>query len=156
MIVRIGRRLAEIESVRFLVIGGGNTLFGVADSFVMVKLMMLIFPSQPKTTATVAIAISSAINIGVSFLTYKWFVFRTRGNYLKEYLRSLLIYLPNLALSTLAVAPLATLLQRWIRQEKASVYTAISIIVVAGIIFSFFGHKNVTFRQTNGVEESSR
>ena len=156
MIVRIGRRLAAIESVRFLVIGGGNTLFGVADSFVMVKLMMLIVPSQPKTMATVAIAISSAINIGVSFLTYKWFVFRTRGNYLKEYLRSLLIYLPNLALSTLAVAPLATLLQRWIRQEKASVYTAISIIVVAGIVFSFFGHKNVTFRQTNGVEESSR
>lgn len=156
MIVRIGRRLADIESVRFLVIGGCNTLFGVADSFVMVKLIMLIVPSQPKTMATVAIAISSAINIGVSFLTYKWFVFRTRGNYLKEYLRSLLIYLPSLALSTLAVAPLATLLRHWIGQEKTSVYTAIAIIVVAGIIFSFFGHKNVTFRQANGAEESSR
>jgi putative flippase GtrA len=156
VIVKIGRRLAEIESVRFLVIGGFNTLFGIVDSFVMVKLALLIVPSQPKTMGTVAIAVSSVINIGVSFLTYKWFVFRTKGNYLKEYLRSLLIYLPNLAASTLAVAPLATILRRWIGHEKGSVYAAIAIIVVAGIVFSFFGHKNVTFRQTDGAEESGR
>ena len=156
MIVRIGRRLAEIESVRFLAIGGFNTLFGVADSLVMVKLMLLIVPTQPKTMGTVAIAISSVLNIGVSFLTYKWFVFRTKGNYLKEYLRSLLIYLPNLAASTLAVAPLTTLLRRWIGQEKAAVYAAIGIIVIAGIIFSFFGHKNVTFRKGNEPEETVR
>lgn len=156
MIVNIGRRLAEIESVRFLVIGGFNTLFGVMDSLLMVKLLLLMVPSQPKTMATVAIAISSAINIGVSFLTYKWFVFRTQGNYLKEYLRSLLIYLPNLALSTLAVAPLATLLRHWIGQEKAAVYAAIAIVIVVGIVFSFFGHKNVTFRHKSAAEESSR
>lgn len=156
MIVKIGRRLAEIESVRFLVIGGFNTLFGIVDSFVMVKLALLIVPSQPKTMGTVAIAVSSVMNIGVSFLTYKWFVFRTKGNYLKEYLRSLLIYLPNLAASTLAVAPLASLLRRWIGHETTSVYAAIGIVVVAGIVFSFFGHKNVTFRQTGKAEDSGR
>lgn len=154
MIVRIGRRLAEIESVRFLVIGGLNTLFGIADSLVMVKLMLLIVPTHPKTMGTVAIGLSSMINIGVSFLTYKWFVFRTKGNYLKEYLRSLLIYLPNLAVSTLALAPLATVLRRWIGRESTAVYAAIGIIVIAGIIFSFFGHKNVTFRQTGGNAEA--
>ena len=156
MIVKIGRRLAEIESVRFLVIGGFNTLFGIVDSFVMVRVALLIVPSQPKTMGTVAIALSSILNIGVSFLTYKWFVFRTKGNYLKEYLRSLLIYLPNLAASTLAVAPVATVLRRWVGHEKTAVYGAIAIIVVAGIVFSFFGHKNVTFRQTNGAGESGR
>ena len=147
MLVRIGRRLAEIQSVRFLVIGGFNTLFGVANSFAMVRLMVWLWPGQPKTMGTIAIAISSMVNIGFSFLTYKWFVFRTKGNYLKEYLRSLLIYLPNLALSTLALAPLAAVLKRWTGHEQGSLYAAVAIIVGVGIVFSFVGHKNVTFRQ---------
>ena len=147
MIVRIGKRLAEIESVRFLVIGGLNTLFGVVNSLAMVRLLLWLRPDQPKTMGTVGMATSSLINIGFSFLTYKWFVFRTKGNYVKEYLRSLMIYLPNLAASTLAVAPLAALLRRWTGHDRGSVYGAAAIIVIAGIVFSFFGHKNVTFRQ---------
>lgn len=152
MIVRIGKRLAEIESVRFLVIGGFNTLFGVVNSLAMVRLMLWLRPNQPKTMGTVGIAISSVINIGFSFLTYKWFVFRTKGNYLKEYLRSLTIYLPNLAASTLAVAPLAAVIRRWTGHDRGSVYGAVAIVVIAGIVFSFFGHKNVTFRQNGRAE----
>ena len=141
-----------MESVRFLVIGGCNTLFGVVNSFAMVRLMLWLRPDQPKTMGTVAIALSSVINIGFSFLTYKWFVFRTKGNYLKEYLRSLLIYLPNLAASTLAVAPLTAVLKRWTGHDRGSVFAAALIIVVAGIVFSLLGHKNVTFRQEGRAE----
>jgi putative flippase GtrA len=141
-----------MESVRFLVIGGCNTLFGVVNSLAMVQLMLWLRPDQPKTMGTVAIALSSVINIGFSFLTYKWFVFRTKGNYLKEYLRSLLIYLPNLAASTLAVAPLTAVLKRWTGHDRGSVYGAVVIIVIAGIVFSFFGHKNVTFRRDGRAE----
>lgn len=143
----MGRRLAESQPVRFVVVGGFNTVFGVVDSFVLLKLLLWLRPDQPKTMGTVAMAASSVINIAFSFLTYKWFVFRTKGNYLKEYLRSLTIYLPTLALNTFLVAPLAALLKRWTGREHASVYGAMGIILTVTIVFSFFGHKRVTFRQ---------
>jgi putative flippase GtrA len=154
VIVKAGKRLAEIQSVRFLVIGGGNTLFGVADTFVVLKLLLLLRPDQSKLMATVAMALSSMINIGFSFLTYKWFVFRTKGNYGKEYLRSLTIYLPSLALNTFLVAPLALLLHRWTGYDHGSVYLAMGIILTVTIVFSFFGHKHISFRQDGNSGES--
>ena len=141
--------------MRFLVIGGCNTLFGVADTFLLLKVLLWFRPDEPKTMGTVAMAVSSVINIGFSFLTYKWFVFRTKGNYLTEYVRSLTIYLPSLALNTFLVAPLAALLKRWTGRDHASVYGAMAIILTVTIVFSFFGHKRVTFRQdgsANGDE----
>jgi len=142
----LSRRLAEMQSFRFLVIGGCNTLFGIADTFVLLKVLLMMRPGEPKLMGTVAMAGSSIINIAFSFLTYKWFVFQTKGNYLREYLRSLTIYLPSLALNTLLVAPLAALLKRWTGYERGSVYMAMGAILVCTITFSFFGHKHVSFR----------
>jgi putative flippase GtrA len=147
VIVKAGRRLAQVQSVRFLVIGGCNTLFGIADTFVLLRLLLLLRPDQPKLMATVAMAASSIINIGFSFLTYKWFVFRTEGNYMREYLRSLTIYLPSLALNTLLVAPLAAVLKRLTGYDAGSVYLAMGAILMVTIVFSFFGHKHVSFKQ---------
>lgn len=155
MIVKLSKRLAEIQSVRFLVIGGGNTLFGVADTFLVLKLLFMLHPGQPKLMGTIAMAASSMINIGFSFLTYKWFVFCTKGNYLKEYLRGLTIYLPSLALNTFLVAPLAALLHRWTGYDHGSVYMAMGIILTFTIVFSFFGHKHVSFRQDGSAGEGT-
>lgn len=135
------------QPLRFLVAGGFNTLFGIADTLLIAKLFLHLNPAQPKLMGTVAMGVASMINIAFSFLSYKWFVFRTKGNYLQEYLRSLTIYLPSLALNTLAVAPLSALLRRWTGQERASVYEAMAIILTFTIIFSFFGHKHVSFKQ---------
>jgi putative flippase GtrA len=151
VIAKTSRRLAEMQSVRFVVVGGLNTVFGVIDSFVLLKVLLWLRPDEPKTMGTVAMAASSVINIAFSFLTYKWLVFRTKRNYLKEYLRSLTIYLPSLALNTLLVAPLAAALKRWTGREHTSVYAAMGIILTATIVFSFFGHKRVTFRQNGNA-----
>jgi putative flippase GtrA len=147
VIQKLSKRLAEAQSVRFLVAGGFNTLFGVADTFVMLKLALLVNPAHPKLMGTVAMAVSSVLNIAVSFLTYKWFVFKTQGNYAPEFLRSLTIYLPTIALNTLLVAPLTTVFQRWTGNQRGSVYMAMATILSFTIVFSFFGHKRVTFRQ---------
>lgn len=153
MIVKISKRLAEIQSFRFLVIGGCNTLFGIADTFVLLKLLLLLRPSEPKLMGTAAMAVSSIINIGFSFLTYKWFVFQTKGNYRREYLRSLTIYLPSLALNTFLVAPLALVLKRWTGYDRGSVYMAMGTILTVTIVFSFFGHKHVSFKQDGTPRE---
>jgi putative flippase GtrA len=147
VIRKLSARLAQTQSVRFLVAGGFNTLFGVTDTFLLLKLALLIGPTHPKSMGTVAMAVSSVLNIAVSFLTYKWFVFRTKGNYAAEFLRSLTIYLPTIALNTLLVAPLAAVFQRWTGSQRSSVYMAMAAILSVTIVFSFFGHKRVTFRQ---------
>ena len=147
MIRKLSKRLAEVQSVRFLAAGGFNTLFGVADAFLLLKLSLLAIPTHPKFMGTVAMAVSSVVNIAFSFLTYKWFVFRTKGNYVPEFLRSLTIYLPTIALSTLLVAPLTAVFQRWTGNQRGSVYMAMAALLSFTIVFSFFGHKRVTFKQ---------
>jgi len=47
-------------------------------------------PAQPALTASIAFVFATVINVNSPFLGYKWFVFRTQGNYLREYRRSLL------------------------------------------------------------------
>ena len=150
MIRKVGKRLAEAQSFRFLVVGGFNTLFGVADSLLLLKLLLMAVPTQPKLMGTVAVAASSVINIAFSFLTYKWFVFRTRGNYLREYLRSLTVYLPSLAINTLLIAPLAVVFKRWTGYERGSVYMAMVTLLSCTIVLSFFGHKHISFKQKTG------
>ena len=137
----------ERQPLRFLVAGGFNTLFGIADTLLIAKLFLHFNPGEPKLMGTIAMGIASMTNIVFSFLTYKWFVFKTKGNYLREYLRSLTIYLPSLALNTLMVAPLAALLRRWTAQERGAVYMAMGLILTFTIVFSFFGHKHVSFKQ---------
>ena len=146
VISKVGRRLAEMQSVRFLFIGGCNTLFGIADTFVLTRLFLAIDPSHAKSMGTAAMAVSSVMNVGFSFLTYKWFVFKTHGNYRSEFLRSLTIYGPTIAMNTLLVAPLAAVVQQWAGQH-AAVYIAQAVILGFTILFSFFGHKRVTFQQ---------
>jgi putative flippase GtrA len=140
-------KVAGGQPVRFLIAGGVNTLFGIADTFVMLHVGLLLVPGHPKAMGTAAMALSSIVNIGFSFLTYKWFVFRTRGHYGPEFLRSLTIYLPSLALNTLMVAPLTAVLERWVGPGRGAVYLAMASILSFTIVFSFFGHKRVTFRQ---------
>jgi putative flippase GtrA len=141
------KRLAEKQPVRFLAAGGFNTLFGVADTFLLTKLLLMVSPSHAKWMGTAAMALSSVINTCVSFLTYKWFVFHTKDNYGQEFLRSLTIYLPMMALNTLMVAPLATVIQHLTGYDHGSVYLAMGVILCFTIVFSFLGHKRVTFRQ---------
>jgi len=99
------------EALRFLIAGGSNTLFGIADTFFFTWLFTHALPAHLELGITLATLIATVTNITVSFLTYKWFVFRTDGNYLREYARSFVVYGPSLLL-TLALAPLlATILK---------------------------------------------
>ena len=52
-----------------------------------------------------AILLASVINITVSFLGYKWFVFKTKGNYLREWWRCLLVYSGGIALGLVLLPP---------------------------------------------------
>lgn len=137
------------EGARFLVAGAANTLFGIADTFFWTWLLVRGFPGRPATMTMLATLVSTVLNITVSFLSYKLFVFRSSGNYLREYGRSLLIYLPSLALSILAVGPLALVFARWLPRPQLAPYAAQACIVAVAILPQFLGHKHFTFRKAN-------
>lgn len=135
------------EALRFLIAGAGNTLFGIADTFFCTWLLVRLNPAHPAVMTSAATLVSTVVNITVSFLSYKWFVFRSKGHYLAEYGRSMLIYLPSLLVSMTAVGPLAAMFAHWLPRPKLAPYAAQACIVAVAVVPQFIGHKKFTFRK---------
>ena len=143
----LSERIPKGEALRFLIAGAGNTVFGICDTFLLTWLCVHASPAHAATMTSVAAFASTIVNITVSFFTYKWFVFRTRGNTWAEYRRGFLIYVPSLLLSTFAVGPLAAVLAHFIPRPQLAPYAAQACIIAVAIVPQFLGHKNITFRK---------
>ena len=144
------RLLADHHSrgqlLRYVVVGAWNTLFGYGCFFLLVRLFLHFLPSQPALSASIALVFATVINVTVSFLGYKWFVFRTQGNYLREYRRSLLVYLPSLTFSAIAIAPLTGLLRLVPYLKAEAPYVAGAALAAFNLVASFLGHKHISFK----------
>lgn len=144
---RLLDRIPRGEGLRFLLAGASNTLLGMADTFLLTWVFIRLRPDHAATMTSVAAAVSMCVNITISFLTYKWFVFHTKGNYWREYSRSFVVYVPSLLLSTFAVGPLAALLAHWLPRASLAPYAAQACIIAVAIVPQFLGHKKITFRK---------
>jgi putative flippase GtrA len=92
LIKRIAQHIPSDQLIRYLVVGAWNTLFGYGCFFLFVRLFLHLMPSQPLLGASAASVVSTVINITVSFVGYKLFVFKSRGKFLYEYARSFLVF----------------------------------------------------------------
>lgn len=133
--------------MRYLVVGAWNTLFGYGCYFLLVRLFLRVLPTPPSITASIALVVATVINITVSFLGYKWFVFRTRGNYWREYLRSMTVYLPSLFLNAVVIAPLTAIFRSFHPIRNQAPYIAGALLTGVTVILSFFGHKHISFKR---------
>jgi putative flippase GtrA len=106
-----------------------------------------LFPANPAMMTGVAYVSAAFVNISVSFLGYKWFVFRTKGNYLIEYSRSFSVYLPTLAINAVAIAPLTILLRRATPFPRQAPYVAGAVLMIITVVLSFLGHRHISFRR---------
>jgi putative flippase GtrA len=132
--------------VRYLLVGAWNTLFGYGCFFLLVKVFLHVLPARPALTASIASVVATIVNVTVSFLGYKWFVFRTHGNYWREYSRSMLVYLPSLVLNAVAIAPLTEALRLVPSVKTEAPYIAGAALAVITVVASFFGHKHISFK----------
>jgi len=139
------------QFVRYIVVGGFNTVFGYA----LFALLTWSFKGLGPYNYMYAAVLGNVIAISVAFLGYKWFVFRTRGNYLIEWMRCFGVY-GGSALISLAGLPILVLILRHVLHRPGQApYLAGALLMMVTVLFSFFGHKNFSFRQKD-VEEDAK
>ncbi|MES2393192.1 MAG: GtrA family protein [Acidobacteriota bacterium] len=140
---------------RYLCVGIFNTIFGPTLFFVF---NYLINRRHIPASYMYAAVFSNLISITVAYLGYKFFVFRTKGNYLREWIKAMGVYgtamIPTLVALPFLVHLFARILphqlsgfHRSISGKDAAPYVASLALTCFTIVYGFFGHKNVTFRE---------
>jgi len=147
MIGGLTRHIPPGQFLRYILVGVWNTIFGYTCFILFTWLFIRLLPANPAMMTSAAYMLAAFVNISVSFLGYKWFVFRTKGNYLLEYLRSFTVYLPTIAINAIAIAPLTVLLRHTTPFPQEAPYVAGGILMVIAVVLSFLGHRHISFRQ---------
>jgi putative flippase GtrA len=163
--------------VRYLCVGAFNTLFGYITFAIALTLLNGILPQRfVYLTVVVASVISTPVNITVAYFGYKFFVFKTRGNYLLEWLKAFAVYGTSMIPGLVALSALTRLLQSVFHRHSAALHTALAsfeshlhgrplttlqhlatgkamagyiagaVVIGFSTIYSFVGHKKVTFK----------
>jgi putative flippase GtrA len=165
------------QFARYLCVGVFNTLFGYICFAVVLTLLSAALPDRLLyLTVILASILSTPLNITVAYFGYKFLVFRTKGNYLGEWLKCFAVYGTGMIFGLVALSALTRFLQSMIHGHAASLHIFLSAVerhlsgrplallqhiatgramagyiagaVVIGVstIYSFVGHRQVTFR----------
>jgi putative flippase GtrA len=141
-LTRLTSHIPPGQFLRYLLVGGWNTIFGYGTYALFTALLM----PRIRFGYIYASVFSSLLNITVAYLGYKFFVFKTQGNYLAEWLRCILVYgsgmLPGLLLLPLLVEGL----HYGFHLERSGPYIAGALVMGLTVTYSFFGHKYFSFR----------
>jgi putative flippase GtrA len=140
------------EKLRFLVVGGWNTVFGMAALWVLERLI----PYGPGSVMGVAIGLVAAkqvvlatawiVGVTHNLFTFKLLVFRTKGDWLREYARMYVTYAGMFVIQSVAVQ----LLSAWLGW---SLFLANLPTLAIVTVVSYLGHKHFTFRGPEDVLE---
>lgn len=136
--MKIIKYLAESLKFRYIIAGGWNTFFGYG-------LMILIY-ERFKDQAHILIlsAFCNVIAITMSFFTYKFFVFRTRGSWIGEWMRSFAVYGSAAVLSM-------TMLWIFVDFMYMNILLAQALATVFVAAASYIGHAAYTFKKSGGT-----
>ena len=120
------------RKIRYLMAGGWNTVFGYVVSLLLYYLL-----NQYMHIIAIGL-IAHFFAISMAFLTYKVFVFRTKGNWWKEYRRSYLVYGYSIFVSIGML---------WLMVDYMAVpfWFAQGLIILITVILSYIGHSRFTF-----------
>jgi putative flippase GtrA len=128
---------------RYVLIGAGNTLFGYGTFALFTALLDSVFAHG----YILASVIASLLNITFSYLGYKFFVFKTRGNYLREWARCVAVYGTGILLGVVLLPIVVYLLRRGTGIGASAPYIAGALLMGFNVIYGFLGHKKFSFRQ---------
>lgn len=121
------------QKIRYLIIGGWNTLFGYG------VFSGLYFWLSGNIHYLVILSLSYIISITNTYIGYKLFVFRTKGNILREYFRFYLVYGVSFLVNLASLPFLLEILH-------LNMYVAQALITLLTVIGSYVLHKNFSFK----------
>jgi putative flippase GtrA len=123
----------KTKELRYILAGTWNTIFGYFTS-------LLIYDSFHVFLHILFIGLmANILNISMSFLTYKFFVFRTKNHWLNEYLRFYIIY-GGVALISLCILWFA------VDYLKIPFWIAQALVTSLGVLILYIGHDRFTFK----------
>ena len=131
-----------LEFIRYALVGGFNTVFGYS----IFVLLNWSFTGLGSYSYMYAAVLANLIAVTVAFLAYKWFVFRTSGNYLAEWVRCVGVYGSSIVIGLVGLPILVPILRRNLQKPELASYIAAALMTVVTMVFSFVGHKNISFR----------
>jgi putative flippase GtrA len=127
---------------RYVLVGAWNTMFGYGTFALFTAVLNRTVPHSYMWASL----LSSLLNITVAYLGYKWFVFRTKGNYLREWMCCVAVYSGGIVVGLIALPVLVFLIRRNTRFFVQAPYIAGALLSVFVVIYSFLGHKHFSFR----------
>ena len=142
------RILPKGEVIRFLMVGGGNTAFSIALQAAFGALFTWLYPHASQSwIAIAAVLVATPFGVTFSFLGFKHFVFRTKGNYLKEWVRCFAVYGPTIP-AAIVIVGLATKFYEATplphQYAKDAAFVTNSAIIA---VYSYLGHKRFSFKR---------
>jgi len=138
---RLLRHFPPGQFGRYLVVGVCNTVFGYS---VYAGLTLLFTPHLPFPYLFASV-ISSIANISFSYLNYKFFIFRTKGNYFRELVRCFVVYGGAMSAGVFLLPPTIYLVRLLSAADKSAPYIAGALITGATVVAGFLAHKNFSF-----------
>lgn len=126
---------------RYLLVGLWNTVFGYGTFAILTAVLDRYVPASYMAASLLA----SLLNITVSFLGYKWFVFKTRGGYLREWARCVMVYSGSILLGLALLPPAVFLVTFMTGNSGTAPYIAGALLLVLNVVLSFLGHRRFTF-----------
>lgn len=129
-------RIVRDEKVRFLAVGGTNTVVGF---LLFAAFQYWIFRDIP-FGYLISLVLSYAIAIVLAFILYRRFVFRVSGHVVRDFIRFVGVYAVSIGINFLALPVLV---------EFAGIppVLAQAIVLVCTTVVSFLGHKYFSFRR---------
>jgi putative flippase GtrA len=130
-------RLIRDQRIRFLAVGGVNTVVGYG---LFAAFNQWVFAHVPFGYLA-SLVVSYAIAIILAFFLYRRFVFVVQGNLLVDFLRFVSVYVLSIGINLVALPILVELVH-------LPPLLAQAIILVVTTVISFVGHRYFSFRRS--------
>lgn len=137
------------QKIRFLLVGGFNT----TTSFILYYLFLYLTEGREQ----ISLLLMNIININISVITMRYYVFQSQGNFKQEYLKGVSSYIVLYFINTGLLAFFVRMIHikeklspQSILQEVPNLDKAIAQLCCIAIItvLTFFVHKYFSFRKT--------
>jgi putative flippase GtrA len=139
---RITRHIPPEQFGRYILVGVWNTLFGYA---MYAAFTALLTPHVPYAYIFASL-LGSLLSISVAFFGYKWFIFKTKGNYLREWARCVMVYSGGIVIGILLLPVFVYVVRHSTRFDAAAPYIAGAVLMGLNGVGGFLGHKRFSFQ----------